>query len=200
MEQRGPELRAGRGGGKQGGRPGGADVAWGTRPALNASWPVDPRTGHSGRPYLGQGSHHRCRVGRHCPGSPEEETKAPGGAVTAAGSWDPRCWLRRRCSCCWSHPRPCGPAARGPPAPSTGFKLLRPWAGTLLSQPGPGRGMEARPACGEQEGVEPRTRGWQRPALSCCGRCGGAGRCPGGTAGRCAGAGSTAGSSRHGRS
>lgn len=36
-------------------------------------------------------------------------------------------------------------------------------------------------------------------AFSCCGRSGGAGRSPGGTAGRCAAAGSTAGSSRHGR-
>lgn len=35
-------------------------------------------------------------------------------------------------------------------------------------------------------------------AFSCCGRSGGAGRSPGGTAGRCAVAGSTAGSSRHG--
>lgn len=60
--------------------------------------------------------------------------------MTTAGSWNPRCWLRRRCGCRCSHPRPCGPAARGPPTPSTGFKPLSTWAGTRLSQPGPGRG------------------------------------------------------------
>ena len=63
---------AGRGGAGRGkaGRPGGADVAWGTRPALNTSWPVDPRTGHSGRPYPGPGLPPPLPSGTALPGFP----------------------------------------------------------------------------------------------------------------------------------
>ena len=167
-EQRGPAC-----GEQQRGRRGGADVARGTRPALNTFWPVSPRTGHGGLPTspLGQGPPALpppCPVGQPCPASPDE---APGGAGTARDSWDTQACAQMEARC---HPTPQTLSSCGG---GSSLLLHSIHAGSVLGQEhscprlGQDRGARTSPWRTERE-LEPWARRWQRWGWRCQARAG----------------------------